>query len=71
VRKILLLAALELEYFNIDTGGLKVVYTGIGKINASIAATRSILEYKPDLVLNVGTAGTLKPAMLGSCKIIN
>jgi adenosylhomocysteine nucleosidase len=60
-----------LEYFNIDTGGLKVVYTGIGKINASIAATRSILEYKPDLVLNVGTAGTLQPAMLGSCKIIN
>ena len=35
-----------------------VVYSGIGKVNASIAATRLICEHRVTHVLNLGTAGS-------------
>ena len=54
----IILAALEAE-----TQGLEafapIIYTGIGKINASIIAYEAILKYRPDLVINFGTAGSL------------
>jgi adenosylhomocysteine nucleosidase len=34
-----------------------VVYTGCGKVNATIGTVRAILEYKPDWVINYGSAG--------------
>ena len=39
-----------------------VLYTGIGKINAAYALTKSLAEQKPDLVINCGTAGSTKHA---------
>lgn len=42
-------------------GGNEIVYckTGIGKDRAAYALTNAILQYCPDLVVNMGTAGTL------------
>lgn len=39
--------------------------TGIGKSAAAIATTRAILEHKPSLVINAGTAGALRDGMEG------
>jgi adenosylhomocysteine nucleosidase len=36
-----------------------VFVTGLGKVNATLHATKLILEYKPTLVVNFGTAGAL------------
>ena len=36
-----------------------VFVTGLGKVNAAMQATKHILEHKPSLVVNFGTAGAL------------
>jgi adenosylhomocysteine nucleosidase len=65
MKNYLVLAALESEFFS--SGGLikEIHYTGIGKINSARMTTQLILEKKPDLILNVGTAGCLKSTHLG------
>lgn len=35
-----------------------VIYTGVGKVNATMHLQAAIIEQKPDLVINIGTAGT-------------
>lgn len=65
MKKILVLAALESEYFSPATLRFPMVYTGVGKINAATVATKSILEYLPDLIVNVGTAGSLRKELKG------
>jgi adenosylhomocysteine nucleosidase len=61
----LILAALSDEYISQDILDCPITYTGVGKINATRTTTEQILKYKPELVLNVGTAGSLKPEMSG------
>jgi adenosylhomocysteine nucleosidase len=39
---------------------IPVIYTGIGKVNASFKATEVILQKKPKVVINLGTAGSNK-----------
>lgn len=57
---ILLLVALEQELpIQLVPHGMKVVYTGIGKINATYETTRAIYDLKPKLVINFGTAGAI------------
>ena len=53
---ILILSAMKNEQIELDNA-INVV-TGIGLVNASIAATKAILENDIDLVINVGTAGS-------------
>ena len=65
VKKIAFIAALESEFFTIHGPTKKIRYTGMGKINASRATTQIILEDKPDLILNIGTAGCLRKELLG------
>ena len=36
-----------------------VFVTGLGKVNATMHATRIILEHKPSLIVNFGTAGSI------------
>ena len=36
-----------------------VFVTGLGKVNATLQATKLILEYKPEFVVNFGTAGSI------------
>lgn len=37
----------------------RVFVTGLGKVNATLQATKLILEHKPNLVVNFGTAGAV------------
>jgi len=46
-----------------------VLYTGLGKINATYALTKALQHSKPDLVVNYGTAGGLKPNLTGLLEV--
>lgn len=37
----------------------KIIYSGVGKINASITTFQAIIDFKPSLIINFGTAGAL------------
>jgi adenosylhomocysteine nucleosidase len=65
MRKIVIVAALESEFLRPGDVNAKIFYTGIGKINAARATTQLIFEEKPDLILNVGTAGCFLQESLG------
>jgi adenosylhomocysteine nucleosidase len=45
--------------------GVKVVYSGIGKINAAIATLKAIQSYSPREIINFGTVGRINPAVNG------
>ncbi len=63
--KILLTFALESECGNIVIPGheLETCLTGVGKVSAALNTYKACLEVKPDLVLALGTAGTLHHAV--------
>ena len=71
MKRIVTVAALESEYFTIQGPIKEIYYTGIGKINSARVTTELILETKPDLILNVGTAGCLRKDLLGQVFGIN
>ena len=59
-KNVLVLVALDLEIplvtWEFDCN---IQYTGIGKVNAAITTTRAILDFKPELIVNLGTAGSV------------
>jgi len=65
-KKILILTALasELQAAHAPPG-VSVIYTGVGKINATAVATAAILQQQPQLIVNFGTAGKINPAVHG------
>ncbi|WP_062308608.1 phosphorylase family protein [Polynucleobacter sinensis] len=67
---LLIITALESE---LGSGELppeiKIVYCGIGKINAAIASYKAMHEYEPKRVLNFGTAGGINPGLTGLLEI--
>lgn len=65
MKNIVVVAALESEYFSSKGPIKKIYYTGIGKVNSARLTTELILAFKPDLILNVGTAGCLRKNLLG------
>jgi len=48
---------------------LRVVYSGVGKINATITTLKAIEQYKPEQVINFGTVGSIKPHLSGLIEI--
>ena len=54
----IIVAALEMETPTLERFA-PVIHTGIGKLNAAIQLFEAILFYKPDLVINYGTAGAV------------
>ncbi len=46
-----------------------LVYSGVGKLNASIATIQAIDEFKPELILNLGTVGSLNENLSGVIEI--
>jgi adenosylhomocysteine nucleosidase len=57
VSGVLVLTALESELkASRAPDGVKVIYTGVGKINTAMATTAALLAGKPRLVVNYGTA---------------
>ena len=53
----LLVFAMKEESQDIFSGH-NILYTGIGKINAAFSLTRYIANTRPDIVINLGTAGS-------------
>ena len=46
--------------------GFNIVYTGVGKVQAATALAKHLCQfYKPDLIVNYGTAGGLNPKVTG------
>ena len=46
-----------------------LTFTGVGKVNAAHAATLAILEHRPKLVVNYGTAGKIASNLRGLCEV--
>jgi adenosylhomocysteine nucleosidase len=67
---VLILTALPSE-LNRDRApdGVRVVYTGVGKINTAIATTETLRETTPRLVVNYGTAGKIDTRLNGLVEI--
>jgi adenosylhomocysteine nucleosidase len=42
-----------------------VIYSGIGKVNASIATLEAIQKYQPSLIINFGTVGRINKNLSG------
>jgi len=59
--KIAVLAAMEKELAALKASGIDAVQIGIGKVNASMTATRLILNSRPDCIISTGCAGGLAP----------
>lgn len=49
--------------------GVEVVYCGVGKVNAALCATQVILQRRPRLLLNFGTAGKTAPGHDGLLEV--
>jgi adenosylhomocysteine nucleosidase len=58
MERMLLLTALKEEIPTLHMED-KVFVTGLGKVNATLHATKLILEHTPKLVVNFGTAGSV------------
>ena len=67
---ILVLTALDSE---LDVArapnGFRVVFTGVGKINTTIATLQAIAADRPRLIVNYGTAGKLNTALNGLVEV--
>lgn len=48
---------------------LPVLLTGIGKVNAAITVAAALARGRPDLVVNLGTAGALHGGMTGTHEV--
>jgi len=57
MKKILTVFALEEETQNLFAN-TNIIYTGVGKVNASYSLTKAILQNRPDVIINLGTAGS-------------
>ncbi len=66
-RTVLLVAAVEHEAVALPAD-LPVLLTGVGKVNAALQVSRALANpaERPDLVVNVGTAGALHDGMGGT-----
>ncbi len=64
--KVILFVALENEFpKELAPKGVKVVYTGVGKINAAMIATECLRDFEPSdtIVINFGSAGSKLPKL--------
>lgn len=61
-KTILVTYAVKEEFIPLEVNGYNLVHihTGVGKTQSAYTLTKSIYEHRPELVLNVGTAGTLQ-----------
>jgi adenosylhomocysteine nucleosidase len=70
--KILVLTAIDDELDKARAPeGVRVIYTGVGKINAASATTLALLTMHPSLVINYGTAGKINETLQGLVEVSN
>ncbi|MFQ3355148.1 MAG: adenosylhomocysteine nucleosidase [Paracoccaceae bacterium] len=60
-----LVVALEDELPKVMLPGWRICYTGVGKINATFYLFQEIMKYKPETIVNFGTAGSLRQDLSG------
>lgn len=65
LNKKIILVALEKELPRDTLPSFQIEYTGVGKINACIKAFEIIRQYNPYMIINFGTAGSLKKNIAG------
>ena len=67
--KTIILSAIEPEIHSLDTE-YEIILTGVGKVNAALSTMKAIKEKRPELIINFGTAGSLKKEISGlvDCK---
>ncbi|MBN2166148.1 MAG: cupin domain-containing protein [Marinilabiliaceae bacterium] len=58
---VLIVYAVKEELIELSMPNCRFNYccTGVGKVSAALAAEKSIVMFKPDIVLNIGTAGSV------------
>lgn len=49
--------------------GIALLHSGVGKINAALAASEALHGYRPTLIVNYGTAGAVSAAARGLVEI--
>lgn len=67
--KTIILIALESELPSVLLPEWTIIYTGVGKINASIVASKAIHLHQPEILINYGTAGSLDKTVHGLIEI--
>jgi len=71
---LLIITALETELKrealpNLPNTKIHLVYSGVGKINASLATLKAIEQHQPKQIINFGTAGKINPSLEGLLEI--
>ena len=61
----LIAVAMKEELSLEQADGWNVIYTGIGKVNALISVNQALIEFKPDNLINFGTAGSSRSDLKG------
>ena len=61
----LIAVAMKEELSLEQADGWNVIYTGIGKVNALISVYKALTEFKPDNLINFGTAGSSRSDLKG------
>ena len=61
----LIAVAMKEELSLEQADGWNVIYTGIGKVNAQISVNQALKEFKPDNLINFGTAGSSRSELKG------
>jgi adenosylhomocysteine nucleosidase len=69
LKRVVVLAAIPEEFVDSINSRYNVVYTGVGKINAARVTTQVILEMKPQLIVNIGTVGSVWKELTGVVSI--
>ena len=66
-----ILVALEQELPKSYLPGWKIIYTGVGKVNASFAISRSYFDYKPEYVKSILNNNTGKKGLQNVFENVN
>ncbi|CAM3763675.1 phosphorylase family protein [Polynucleobacter arcticus] len=67
---LLIITALESELNkSLLPAGVDIVYSGVGKINATAASIQAIHQFEPKRIVNFGTVGKINPALQGLLEI--
>ena len=65
----LLVVALESELPRDLAAGWQIVYSGVGKVNAAMTLCDALLSYRPQKVVNYGSAGAVRAGLSGLCRV--
>ena len=66
-----LLVALEKELPKQLIPAWNIYYTGVGKVNAALSVVAAFNLYKPNVIINYGTVGSLNPKVSGGGRCVS